>query len=87
MNKPDGGPAFPEPVAISPMGDTYTAYSNMTMRDWFAGQCLIAMGTWAPPFDWTQGEYGSDDFHVKANEVRAAFAYAQADAMIAERAK
>ena len=32
----DGGPAFPA-------GESIHSYSGMTLRDWFAGQALIAL--------------------------------------------
>ncbi len=72
----DGGSAFPfeggENNGISPEG-------GMTLRDWFAGQCLVAMGTWAPvePAEWPHRDV--------VQKMRAEFAYEQADAMIAAR--
>lgn len=39
----DGGPAFPETIAITPSGDVYPGYHGMTLRDWFAGQALAGM--------------------------------------------
>jgi hypothetical protein len=53
--------------------------SGMTLRDYFAGQALVAMGTWAP------GNSLSDP--EKVRQARAEWAYAQADAMLAARAK
>ena len=48
---------------------------GMSLRDYFAGQALVAMGTWIPIHtnEW------SDE------QARAIFAYAQADAMLVER--
>lgn len=63
----------------------------MTLRDWFAGQCLAGLESgWTPMFDWNDvqdGRYGGDEWHAKARAMRAAYAYAQADAMLAERSK
>ncbi|MFN9112134.1 MAG: hypothetical protein ACK5XN_18870 [Bacteroidota bacterium] len=47
---------------------------GMELRDWFAGMALVGMGQWWPT---TVGDYGA-----KAN-----WAYAQADAMLAERGR
>jgi hypothetical protein len=49
---------------------------GMTLRDWFAGQALVAMGMWIPDGDHRRGEMVAS---------RAVFAYLQADAMLAER--
>lgn len=38
--KNDGGPAFPEAIAVSPAGNVYPGMSGMSLRDWFAGQAL-----------------------------------------------
>ncbi|MEC5289433.1 MULTISPECIES: hypothetical protein [unclassified Aurantimonas] len=71
----DGGPAFPEAVAISPTGYLYQGKDGMTLRDWFAGQALAAQGPGA--------EYGDKI----TPEAYAKAAYAIADAMLAERLK
>jgi hypothetical protein len=42
----DGGPAFPEHVAISPSGGIYGSNyfsAGMSLRDWFAGQALAGL--------------------------------------------
>ena len=77
-----GGPAFPS----QPMGmDGVPAAElspGMTLRDWFAGQALAGMGTWAPGF----GRDGRPP--ITSDNIRAAkarWAYYQADAMLEER--
>ena len=77
MRRDDGNAAFPIPGGT--FGDQHVyPWPGMTLRDWFAGQALVAMGTWNPI------PYGkSGDIH----EARAEYAYATADAMLAERAK
>lgn len=70
----DGGPAFPEHVAISPSGDIFGSHyysSGMSLRDYFAGQALA--GILADP---------SNGGHIKMN---AGDAYAYADAMLSAR--
>lgn len=54
---------------------------NRSLRDWFAGQALASVGTWMPAHG------GSDLGSKAAMQARALWAYEQADAMIAERAK
>lgn len=55
--------------------------SRRSLRDEFAGQALLAIGTWIPAHG------GSELATKKALEARALWAYEQADAMLAERAK
>jgi hypothetical protein len=73
----DGGAAFPVPDVFRPDGHHAMAgWYGMSLRDWFAGQALVAMGMWIPDGDHRRGEMVAS---------RAAFAYLQADAMLAER--
>lgn len=63
MKRNDGGPAFPD--------DGQADYTGgMTLRDWFAGQALVAIGTAFP-----------DTVTAKVAE----WAYEQADAMLVHR--
>lgn len=62
----------PENPPAFPKGGAYSMQSGMTLRDWFAGQALAGMMTEA---DGARPEYC------------ARFAFAVADAMLAERAK
>ena len=88
MNTPkpnDGGPAFPYRDEDGEGG--FDQYSGISMRDWFAGQALA--GT---VFHW--GEVTTYLKHAGAThdaksvrQFMAGAAYAQADAMIAERNK
>ena len=50
---------------------------GMSLRDYFAGQALVAMGTWTP-------NHNSDFTPEQAKAIRC---YQMADAMLAERAK
>lgn len=68
----DGGPAFPQHVAISPSGDVYGSNyygEGLSLRDWFAGQALSN--------EYTQSENDPDKI--------AEWAYQIADAMLAAR--
>lgn len=78
----DGGPAFPFGVRV----DRYDTYSGnreaissieehapgMSLRDWFAGQALIALAS-------------QTDFDTYSWRETAQQAYRQADAMLAAR--
>jgi hypothetical protein len=79
MTEKDGGQAFPQPVTVGPNDDMYPAYPGMTLRDYFAGQALIGMGTWAPlnAAEWQERE--------TVQQVRAQWAYEQADEMLLAR--
>lgn len=72
----DGGQAFPQPVTVGPNDDLYPAYPGMTLRDWFAGQALTGLVAFDRP-------------HAEGNKPEhfGRWAYAIADAMIAERSK
>ena len=52
------------------------ALPQMTLREWYAGQALVAMGTWTP------GDYNSQ-IAFGPHKLRAEYAVRQADAMIA----
>ena len=79
MTKEDGGAAFPygkdthETIA----GD-WKGNPCMSLRDYLAGQALVAMGTWSP------GKFG-DIRGKNALLGRARWAYDQADAMLEAR--
>lgn len=77
MTKDTGGQAFPN--VVQRWNDTFENQGGMTLRDWFAGQALVAMGTWAPvePEEWSHRDV--------VQRMRAEFAYEQADAMLAAR--
>lgn len=74
----DGGAAFPVPperINAFPDGQTNWAYAHpgMTLRDYFAAKAL-------------QGLSANPNYESLVQDA-ARFAYAQADAMLAERAK
>lgn len=71
------------PFAFPLMGDTHPAHEErrgMTLRDWFAGQALAGVGTWMP------ASHLGGNLTLPTNlKLRAEWAYAQADAMLAAR--
>jgi hypothetical protein len=81
MTAPKNPSAFPQHMA--PAFQQQPDFHGMTLRDWFAGQMLAGIGTWAPcPEEgWPIGVQTADLMHP----LRAAYAYAQADAMLAAR--
>ena len=79
MSDKDGGPAYPVSVSVDSadqMRDsTEYGYSGMSLRDYFAGQALIAVCNQDTSLD------------VFSPELAASGCYSMADAMIAEREK
>lgn len=77
MEKNDGGPAFPVPWEAGDVG--------MSLRDWFAGQALLAIGDVNPhlPGDRADPNIWPEPDVLAAR--RSSMAYLQADAMIAAR--
>lgn len=77
MSKPDGGPAFPQGIASTPMGDMYCSwekhpdFGGMTLRDYFAAAALQGMC--------------ADSSRNGAIKVYAEEAYKYADAMLEAR--
>jgi hypothetical protein len=70
----DGGAAFPSSFRYD-LEDW--ADPGMSLRDWFAGQALSAIGTWWPgPADLSSADI---------QKTRAKYCYQQADAMLAAR--
>lgn len=75
-------PAFPLRGVDS--NGFYTPYqTGMTLRDWFAGQALGAVGDSFP--DWQLRAWFGERTGIPREEIRAKAAYAIADAMIAAR--
>lgn len=70
----DGGQAFPCAYTVGPNDDLYPPNPGMSLRDWFAGQALVAYLS-RPDSD--ESDYAET----------ASYAYCAADAMIAERSK
>lgn len=81
--KDTGGRAFAS-IAIDPKGDLFDQ-PGMTLRDWFAGQALLGMT--ASPELMQLVTSKADGGEGLPFERMARQAYAQADAMIAERDK
>ena len=79
QNKNDGGPAFPVPEQFS--------YDGMTLRDWFAGQVMATLGNTNPSLPDSPASPSLWPEPPDLMQRRAAWAYLQADAMLAERSK
>lgn len=56
---------------------------GMSLRDYFAAQTIVAMGTWTPSYTASLGGVINQQEVMRA---RAEFAYAQSDAMLKVRA-
>ena len=80
----DGGPAFPMPQAETSQGGHWQQ-EGMSLRDWFAGLALAALGNLNP---FLPGEATALNQWPDAGALtvrRAKWAYLQADAMLAAR--
>lgn len=73
MTDRNGGPAFP--IYTPDMNVSKDAGPGISVRDYFAAAALTGLGTWSP---------SATAMDLKA---RADIAYAQADAMLAARAR
>lgn len=72
----NGGPAFPEAVAVGPSGDVFPGMGGMSLRDWFAGQIAGGMAA----FSGTAGlSYGPGEIAGRAYQI--------ADAMVSARSR
>ena len=81
MSEHDGGPAFPKPLDPYPNTQNLSVTSGadgMSLRDWFAGQALVACIQKCVPQECNTGENMEQMFARKAFLV--------ADAMLAARA-
>ena len=72
-NKDSGGPAFPVQYSNEADGPTVMPSEGMSLRDYFAAKAMQAAAT---------NPVGAEGFTF---EERAAWAYAQADAMLEAR--
>jgi hypothetical protein len=70
----DGGSAFPRALGI---------HTGMSLRDWFAGQALAGLGSWAPSDP--SASFGGPGDRASVMARKAEWAYAQADAMLQAR--
>jgi hypothetical protein len=82
----NSGPAFPHDEKTHD-GSHWFTHPGMTLRDYFAGQALAGMGTWCPWVDDGHNRPVGDLTDPRVLAARAAWAGAQADAMLTERAK
>lgn len=88
MNKKDdGGPAFPVSLPIeAPSGRKIDVpFRGMSLRDWFAGQALVALGTTNPNLPGDPASTRDWPGSLDLAKRQAAFAYLVADVMIASR--
>lgn len=83
MKQDDGGPAFPK--FREPTNNGFSYQDGMSLRDFFAAHALAGMEMWAP--NDLDKPIGTPMSHARMQELRAQFAYAQADAMLKERDK
>jgi hypothetical protein len=88
--KPDGGLAFPQPIAVGPDGVAFPGHygpnAGMSLRDWLAGQAIAGAVNASAE---TLGLFASlaEKQGRESPEIVASLAYELADAMIAERGK
>lgn len=80
----NGGPAFPDSVAIGPAGDVYGA-TGMTLRDYFAAKAL--QGFCANPAVFAANNRSGWALVNSDAAGLAEYCGHLADAMLAERAK
>lgn len=85
MTKNDGGPAFPEPVAIGPSGDVCLAFGGMSLRDYFAGQAIAGMLGNSTNIDSINEQLRHSMEDGLFDRILAMHAYEIADALIAAR--
>jgi len=92
----NGGPAFPSGSMSIGDGDAQAYTPGMTLRDWFAGQAPEAPDWWmadecpTPPPGWNEGDGAAAWVKAEHRFMMgriAAWRYAYADAMLAERDK
>ncbi len=93
MNEKDGGPAFPVPPGtMTSGGDIWYPCDGMSLRDWFAGQALMAMIGKIPLLkDRDQrnivpsAELVSEAVGIEIRTAACAIAYDYADRMLESR--
>ena len=78
----DGGPAFPR------NGQSHLdTKDGMSLRDWFAGQALVADAMWKQGSEYEYNRFFGEQSGVHMEELAARRAYAVADAMLAARSE
>jgi len=83
----DGGPAFPEAIAVGPSGDVYPGMGGMSLRDWFAGQALTGL------ISSSEAHFRGDssdkaaiaEWRAEVDRRWAGYCYEMADAMLKAR--
>lgn len=77
-------PAYPTPPTLGKSGSQINAGARgLSKREMFAVELLAALGTWTPGFQTALVERDGSPSR-DAMQARAAFAVAQADALLAE---
>jgi hypothetical protein len=82
----DGGPAFPQSdLSAYGMGPSETQNCGMTLRDWFAGQALAGLTSYADDPLRLQGDETVEEARQRFWRGLANVSYVIADAMLAAR--
>ena len=79
----DGGPAFPTPDVYHPNGQVQYGSNGMTLRDWFAGQALVALLGNNETLVSLKGK--KEQYALSFPEAMTKYCYQAADAMLKER--
>ena len=86
MSADKGGPAFPEHIAVSTVGDTYSGAPGMDLRDYLAGKVLQGLAA-NPGGPWQANDVNGWSLANCTLVDVVEVAYQTADAALVERAK
>ena len=76
MSTKDGGPMFPIATIVNGNGDVQPGWNGASLRDWFAGQALVAL---------LSNPNATVDDGIAAEKAFSDAAYKMADALLAAR--
>ena len=85
MNQNGGGAAFP--FSPNDHSTSHMATNGMTLRDWFAGQALTALGELNPNLPGSLASAQTWPDPQELADRRSKWAYLQADAMLTARGR